>query len=181
MNGNKFNKVEWRGDHYAVDVSTPKYPHQTMLIDEHSWADIRKLTTKRVCVIRCGKNNNSFYAVVAVGGSNKYVHRLAFHHHGRHTDHVNGNGLDNRLSNLRPATHSQNYYNARARVDNTTGVKGVHAHLNGYRASIAFDGKRVHLGTFKTVAEATAARHAAEQKYHGEYAGHGTQHLAVAR
>jgi hypothetical protein len=40
-------------------------------------------------------------------------------------DHENGNTLDNRKSNLRPATYQQNAMNRRIRSDNTTGFKGV--------------------------------------------------------
>src|SRR5208283_2571413 len=44
---------------------------------------------------------------------------------GYEPDHRNRNGLDNRISNLRPATRSQNNMNAGLRKDNRSGVRGV--------------------------------------------------------
>lgn len=44
---------------------------------------------------------------------------------GKFVDHINGDTLDNRRSNLRIATHAQNQMNQRRRSDNTSGYKGV--------------------------------------------------------
>jgi hypothetical protein len=58
------------------------------------------------------------------------VHRLVWTYHGNapvaFIDHINGDVLDNRIENLRAATHSQNCMNRRVRFDSTSGIKGVH-------------------------------------------------------
>lgn len=88
-------------------------------------------------------------------------------------DHINGNGLDNRRSNLRICTKAQNQWNARRRTDNTTGYKGVSKHGNRFKAYIFADGKQIHLGMFATPEEAAEQYKIASRKYYGEYANHG--------
>lgn len=87
-------------------------------------------------------------------------------------DHINGNKLDNRKSNLRIATKSENNTNIKRKSNNTSGYTGVKATKSGkYVAQISFNNKRIHLGTYSTIEEAVQARHDAEIKYHGEWNG----------
>lgn len=90
-------------------------------------------------------------------------------------DHINGNGLDNRRSNLRIATKNGNQQNATRRRDNTSGHKGVCWHKGDKRwhAKIQVDGKRVHLGQFDTLEKAMAAYENASTKHHGDYSNLG--------
>lgn len=85
-------------------------------------------------------------------------------------DHINGVRDDNRLSNLRPATRSQNLMNTRLRSDNTTGVKGVRIKRGKYQARIKVNGKEISVGTYASLEEASAARREAERKIHGMFA-----------
>lgn len=88
-------------------------------------------------------------------------------------DHINGDSLDNRRCNLRIVTHSQNHMNERLRSDNASGFKGitrVTTKSERWQANITANGKTLYLGCFKTKEEAYAARRAAEQQLHGEYA-----------
>jgi len=86
-------------------------------------------------------------------------------------DHINGNRLDNRKSNLRIVTRRQNGKNRGINSNNTSGYKGVtfDSRSNKYRASIMSDYKIIHLGTFQTAEEAAEAYAEASRKYHGEY------------
>jgi len=65
-------------------------------------------------------------------------------------DHINHNRLDNRLSNLRHCTQSQNQMNSVISSRNTTGFKGVSPAGNKFRACININGKSVKLGCFVT-------------------------------
>lgn len=85
-------------------------------------------------------------------------------------DHRNGIRDDNRWTNLRPATRSQNGYNAKRRSDNTTGVKGVYLRKGKFCAQISVSGVRYFLGVYQTLGEAAAARRAAEREHHGVFA-----------
>lgn len=70
-------------------------------------------------------------------------------------DHANGNGLDNRRCNIRPATQSQNIAN-RASPGSRSGFRGVAPSNPPGRwiARIKVEGKTHHLGTFDTPEEA---------------------------
>lgn len=87
-------------------------------------------------------------------------------------DHINMDRGDNRIANLREATRSQNMANSKLRRDSACGLKGVsfHKQHNRWRAQVRKDGRVHHLGYFNTAEEARAAREAAAQKYHGEFA-----------
>ena len=89
------------------------------------------------------------------------------------TDHINGDGLDNRRSNLREVTAVENGRNRRRDRDNTSGFKGVcwHKRDRKWQAGIRDGGKSPrHLGYFSTAEEAAHAYDAAAREMHGEYA-----------
>ena len=89
-------------------------------------------------------------------------------------DHINGDTLDNRRSNLRICTRGENNTNRGMRKTNTSGKKGVHrikGNLkNPWRTQINAQGKRIHVGVFATLEEASAAYDQAALKYHGQFA-----------
>lgn len=116
------------------------------------------------------------YAEIGIFGKLFLSHRLAwFYVHGAwpdgQVDHINGDRLDNRISNLRIATHGQNRANSRAGKNNLLGVKGVFKTRSGkFVAQIRAGKKQRHIGTFLTVKEASEAYRKAAEKYHGEFA-----------
>lgn len=85
-------------------------------------------------------------------------------------DHINHNTLDNRKVNLRVCTISQNNMNREIRHISKSGYIGVHSHYGSWAAKIKVNGKQIHLGTFKDINDAIAAREEAEKKYFGEFA-----------
>jgi hypothetical protein len=87
-------------------------------------------------------------------------------------DHIDGDGLNNRKSNLRLATRSENARNRRINKNSTSGLKGASwvESRKRWRAEIRADGKQIHLGYFNTPEAAHAAYVAASEKMHGEFA-----------
>lgn len=87
-------------------------------------------------------------------------------------DHINGNRADNRKSNLRLVTLSQNAMNRKIPNNNTSGCSGVSYNKiqQRWEARIGYEGRRIHLGWFDTLEEAVMARKKAEEMYYGEYA-----------
>lgn len=89
-----------------------------------------------------------------------------------HTDHKNGDPLDNRKANLRVCTNYENMKNRKININNTSGYKGVHLHttLKRWVAKIGVNGKRMHLGLFDTPEDAARAYNLAALEHHGTYA-----------
>lgn len=86
-------------------------------------------------------------------------------------DHKNHNKLDNRRSNLRIVTRSQNNWNGSKKKTSKSGYKGVrfYPRLNKWQARIWKDWKEYHLGYFTTAEEAAMAYNKAAKKMHGVY------------
>ncbi len=100
------------------------------------------------------------YAVGQVDGKRTYMHRLLCGVPGLHVDHINGNTMDNRRSNLRAVTAGENARNRHTTQANNTGVTGVFREPRGNRfiaKSSAAGAGRVYLGSFATLEAAAAA------------------------
>lgn len=84
-------------------------------------------------------------------------------------DHINHNKLDNRKSNLRETTSSENQQNRTgAQVNSKSGIRGVswNKNMNKWRAAIKIDGITIHIGYFTDLDLADKAVKEARMKYH---------------
>lgn len=91
-------------------------------------------------------------------------------------DHIDGDPGNNRLSNLRQATHAQNMANMRSklRTKNPGLPRGVALgpgmRTRPYAARIKHGGRRLHLGYFATPEEAGRAYDMAAAQFKGDFA-----------
>jgi hypothetical protein len=115
--------------------------------------------------------------VIHIGGRSYKAHQLAWLHRtgewGRPAiDHRDGDATNNRWSNLRCATSTNNAANRRRPRNNTSGFKGVYFNRNRgtWMARIQKDGQYYFLGRFATPQEAHAAYVAAAKDLFGEFA-----------
>ena len=115
------------------------------------------------------------YLCAMIDGTLYRVHRLIFlHQHGYipvEIDHRDGNGENNRIENLRPATSSENKWNRGTNKNNTSGYKGVtwDKRRSKWVAQIVIDRKHKALGQFDNAKEAHEAYKEAAALYFGEF------------
>lgn len=125
-------------------------------------------------------HRNTCYRRVTFGYRREYVHRLVWEMHygeipsGMTIDHEDGNGLNNRLENLRLVPMAINAKNARCPITNTSGVSGVSwvGRAGKWRAYLRHNGKQVFLGYFALKDEAAAAVRSARAAF-GYHPNHG--------
>ena len=123
-----------------------------------------------------GRSRPDGYRVLNVDGSRYYAHRLSWLYcHGRFPDgfidHIDGNPANNKLSNLREATRSNNQAN-RGSQNGRLYPKNVHWNKRAkkWAVNIGHQGKLHYFGLYSSVAEAEAVAKSNRKKLHGEFA-----------
>lgn len=115
--------------------------------------------------------HTSYARAAAPGKKTLLLHRLILGARpGQIVDHINGNGLDCRRSNLRFCTARENAINHRVFRTNKHRYPGIVRVYRKWHAHIKVNGKRIHLGSFDWLDVAILHRMAAEEKYFGEFA-----------
>lgn len=115
------------------------------------------------------------YAKGWIDGRKALMHRLilGITDPRQHTDHRDGNGLNNQRRNVRLVSHRQNHMNRhRAYTGASSPFKGVSWHdpRNKWQAYIKKDGKHYHLGLFRFEVDAAWAYDLAARDLFGEHA-----------
>jgi hypothetical protein len=125
-------------------------------------------TVSQVWEILSDKTNVKAYCTVDT--KIKYLHHVILPvAAGQMVDHINGDGWDNRKSNLRIVTNQQNCMNQRPRLGRK--YKGVAKLPSGrYRTRITVEGAHLHVGVFDTEIEAAKAYNEMAVLQYGQYA-----------
>lgn len=147
-----------------------KYDSET---GEFTWA---KKRGTRAAGSTAGTNtsNRLGYRQICIEGKVYLAHRLAWLYvHGDWptclvVDHINGDPSDNRISNIRAVSISDNQQNQRkAHISNKhSSLLGASASGNKFRARIRINGNEIHLGSFETAEQAHAAYVEAKRTHH---------------
>jgi len=132
--------------------------------------DYERVNRYKWCLSRTGKQ---LYAQRRTGGKTIRMHQFIMNPpKGMVVDHIDGNGLNNRRSNLRICTRPENNLNRRRHPRNTTGFKGVYQNkkTGKYSAQVCLKGKPTRLGSFVTAVEAARAYDRKAIELFGEFA-----------
>jgi hypothetical protein len=150
------------------------------VIEYNSETGIFLWTKDRKGHARKGKKAGGFhsrgYITICVNDAEYLAHRLAWAmHYGEipenmQIDHINGDRSDNRISNLRLATHEENCRNSKPRKHNKTGIKGVRRMRSKWAARIRVNNKEIWLGCYDTPEEASSAYQKAAAELHKDFA-----------
>lgn len=87
-------------------------------------------------------------------------------------DHINGDGLDNRRSNLRICSHRENLKNMRISRSNRSGYKDIYwdSTRQKFAVQIMSDGKKYYGGRYDAIGEAIQSRNKLILELHKEFA-----------
>lgn len=139
------------------------------------WTWLVSFNNGTVAGSRAGDIKRNGYRHIGVCGKRYLSSRLAwFYMTGKwpeeEIDHINGCPSDDRWSNLRAASRSQNLANTKLYQTSSVGFKGVTRNgIGGYMAQITVNRKRMYLGTYRTPEKAHEAYKAAAKKYFGRF------------
>lgn len=162
----------------AVLVSPPKPPGKgarLIALSRGLFAvvdacDFERLNRHKWCALSAG---HTCYAVRSENRRTILMHREIMHPpKGMVVDHIDGNGLFNRQSNLRVCTQAQNGYNRAPSRRRTSRFKGLYycRRKRKWIAEIIFNKHKTHIGTFADEVEAARARDRKAVELHGVYA-----------
>lgn len=147
-----------------------------------TWIDAtkhhRNLNGRNAGSARNGGRNKKYWHIKIDGVAYKRSHLVFLAAYGRwpelHIDHIDGDSLNDKLSNLREATQTQNAWNHKTRSKKSSLPMGVRtvASSGRYQARIACNKKMIHLGAFDTPEQASAVYQQKRKELFGEYSGY---------
>ena len=155
----------------------------TAIVDDDMYEHINSFPWHS-CINSCGKGNDTFYAVrtFVINGEEQhwFMHHLVLPKKEEFfIDHINNDGLDNRLENLRYCTNSQNVANGRKIKNCSSKYKGVtwDKVAAKWRARLRINGKLVQIGMFSDELDAARAAKKLHIETYGQFSSYHKQDL----
>jgi len=151
---------------YSEDTGV--FTYKERLIDNSESEGYRKSWNSQYSGKEAGTKTSHGYIVVSVYGERYYAHRLAWlYMYGvwpKYIDHIDGNGFNNKISNLRSVTQSENIKNTRIQDKSVSGVIGVtwDKSRSKWIVKITSEGKVYNLGRCSDFFEAVCLRKSKE-------------------
>lgn len=150
------------------DIAILNLTYQNQVISAYIDADDYKLAASRTW--RVSKKKNKYYLVSGskTKGTLEYLHHLIVHEDipsCYEIDHIDGNSLNNRKNNLRIVSRLTNIQNAKARIDNQIGIRGICKTGNVYVVDFSFKPWRFYFKHWDNLRDAVYCRWYAEQYF----------------
>lgn len=148
--------------------TSKKYPNHLFQRNGQVWL-INSKNKQQYCICNVYfKNNKYSQCKYHPGRFTEYNHRIlyeVFHNKkivkGMQVDHINKNPRDNRVSNLRLLTKTQNMQNRRSKRNAKSKYKGVTYNKKSkrkpWKARINYNKRQIYLGSFETQLQAFQA------------------------
>lgn len=127
------------------------------------------------------KTVNGRYLGLSINGKKEFMHRMVFLYHYGYIpeciDHIDGDGTNNRIENLRAASRQQNMLNVKGFANTKSGIKNVHWSHSSQKWEVRcrVNKKIKHIGVFEDLELAELVAIEARNKYHGNFANHGVK------
>lgn len=153
----------------TLKITSIKYGEFDILIDTKS---INKCKECQWSIMHAHSNQNRLTYYYVYNNKNGLLHRYLMDNPPKDklVDHISGDTLDNRLSNLQLCTRKQNRTKARTQSNSTSGHSGVcwNKKTQSWMASVRPGAKFVNLGYFDDINDAIKVRENAEDLYYGK-------------
>lgn len=140
---------------------------------------VKKARANKGDIAGCySKHNGIIYRSIKVDGTVYTSHRLIFLFHNGYlpiqVDHIDGNGLNNKIENLRSADASSNALNSKLKSSNTSTSKNVYwnKQRNKWMVQAVVDGKQKFFGLYDDFELADLVATEVRSKFHGQFARH---------
>jgi hypothetical protein len=132
------------------------------LVDDDDYVYLSKFQWKELII-----NENISYA----GIGRVLMHRVIMGYPvGKVIDHIDGNGLNNKKSNLRVCTKAENLRNRRKNYNSFSRYKGITFNSGSWKSVIMLNGKYIYIGRYKDEVEAAKAYDQKAREMFGEFA-----------
>lgn len=162
-------------------MSTKNYPTKEQLHQLFEYRDgylFRKIATSNSVKVgdKAGFLMKDGYIGVSVNSVGYKLHRIIFMmHHGyfpKEVDHIDNNKLNNKIENLRAVTRSQNNYNSKIKINNSSGFKNVwwSKQINKWVVELRIDGIKKSFGCYHDINVAKFVSETMRHKYYKDYA-----------
>ena len=172
MKINPLPDINYLKECFEIDNSVPQGLRWKLQRPESHFKTVK--THKRWTTLYAGKacgtishkSETRKYYLTQLNGRTFFNHRIIYGiHHGvadfkKAIDHIDGNGQNNDIKNLRLVTASENKLNSKINKNNTSGYKNIYFHklFKKYVCQIVINRKHKHLGFYNTLEEALKAR-----------------------